>query len=453
MFGSYKIVRESMEVAEDSHRPFPLMESHSKSRTGRHSLLYAWGVSLLAIAHKAYIMVEELHGPFGSLAQRLASLASPIVHTMQYQWLEILSFVDDQILAIEDMLKSLFPPSAYVFDRIDMITDICWILAGKLDHIMDDYQMVTIDQVTFLNWVATHLNIGLNFLISTMMEWDDGRMEEERDIFMDINCDEHSSETPREDPKGAKQVLTHNSMEKTPIFDKPQHPEPKVETTEKPCNDDNIEKPSIIDDIKHNENKAVMMKKPGINDYDYMEKPPNFNYTKYDVAKKVTIFDDTKHAKTNVGMPNKAHIFNGIARGHVDRARREILGALEKIATKESSIRSQAIRTVPIHKAPLQVQTQQAAMVPIHEAPLQVQTQQAAMVPIHEAPLQVQTQQAAMVPIHEAPLQVQTQQAATVPIHEAPPQVQTQQAAINDDMILELFDAGWHSQRGSKRGA
>ncbi|XP_043703871.1 uncharacterized protein LOC122653969 [Telopea speciosissima] len=172
------------------------METGSKRR---RRLLHACGVSALTIAHKAYGRAEEVHGPIGSIAHRIAYLTEPIVSPMVSQWLAILSFADDQILSAEDMVEMLIPSSSHVFDKIESFVYIPETLPGKFDCAVD----MMIHRVPFLQRAFTLMIWGLNFLLSSFMDWGPDDSAKEKEIMVDVNCNE--------DEFAPKSDLTHNS--------------------------------------------------------------------------------------------------------------------------------------------------------------------------------------------------------------------------------------------------
>ncbi|XP_042476478.1 uncharacterized protein LOC122058085 [Macadamia integrifolia] len=182
------------------------MESGGSKR--RRRLLYACGVSALTIAHKAYGRAEEVQGPTGFLANSIASLAEPIVSPMASQWLAILSFADDQILAAEEKVEALIPPSSHLFDKIESFVCIPDTLPGKFDRGVD----IMIRCVPFLEWVLTFMIWGLNLFLSTFMAWVPDDSAKEKEIVVDINCDERAcAKDNNENRFGPKSALNLNS--------------------------------------------------------------------------------------------------------------------------------------------------------------------------------------------------------------------------------------------------
>ncbi|CDP13324.1 unnamed protein product [Coffea canephora] len=105
---------------------------------------------------------------------------------MQYQCLAILSFADDHILAIENMVENIFPPSTHLFNGIDKLVYNAEYLPGRFDDAMNAIPII-MHQVPFLDWVVMHLISWLNFLISTLMNWG-SKNTQEKDIMIDIVC-------------------------------------------------------------------------------------------------------------------------------------------------------------------------------------------------------------------------------------------------------------------------
>lgn len=126
----------------------------------------------------------------GSLALRLGSLAGPIIHTMQCQWLTLLSLADDQILSVEDMIEALFPPSTHVFDMISFLAAVVSeILPTKFDTVVDQFPTV-IRRIPALNWALAHFFSTLNFFVVILLDWAYDGAREVREITVHVNCDE-----------------------------------------------------------------------------------------------------------------------------------------------------------------------------------------------------------------------------------------------------------------------
>uniref|UniRef100_A0A5B6YV77 Uncharacterized protein n=1 Tax=Davidia involucrata TaxID=16924 RepID=A0A5B6YV77_DAVIN len=174
----------------DSGTSLLSMESTAATRTmSRSRPLHTCGVSILVIVHRVYTIAQELNGPVGSMAKRIATFtasASPIIYAMQYQWLAVLSFVDDHILAVENMVETLFPPSAHLFNKIDELVHTAETLPGKVDDAVNKFPMI-IHQFPFFNWALVHLISWLKCLISTLTHWGSNNTRE-KEIMIDINC-------------------------------------------------------------------------------------------------------------------------------------------------------------------------------------------------------------------------------------------------------------------------
>jgi len=134
-----------------------------------------------------------MNGPLGSTLKKvtkLAKFAMPLVYAMQTQWLIILSFIDDAILAIENVTEKLFPPSTRVFDKVDEIVVMIVSLPEKFEGAMNNFPSI-IHEVPFLDWALTHVISRLNSLVSTLNHWGhrNSRLNE-KTIGVDRCCNE-----------------------------------------------------------------------------------------------------------------------------------------------------------------------------------------------------------------------------------------------------------------------
>ncbi|XP_059448788.1 uncharacterized protein LOC132179978 [Corylus avellana] len=152
--------------------------------SSRHRPLHTCGASTLAIAHSASEKAQSFNGPIGSTTRRVAKLASPLARVMQYQWLAILSFADDCILAVENVVEKMFPPSTYVFNRIDNLVQIIETFPAKFDDALDKAPEI-VHQVVF-------------FMITTLTHWESGSARE-KDIMVD-EAHGQAAETPQAEP-------------------------------------------------------------------------------------------------------------------------------------------------------------------------------------------------------------------------------------------------------------
>lgn len=172
------------------------LEFSQESTTGtrrscRRRPLQTCGVSMLAISHIAYMKLEGVNGPVGSVAKRMAALATPacpFVYAVQCHWLALLSFVDDHILAIEDKVDVLLPGSAHVFDKFDELLRLAETLPGRFDDAIDKLPSV-IHRVPLLECVFTHVVSWLNFCFSLLAVADQrsSDVEREKKIVVDKN--------------------------------------------------------------------------------------------------------------------------------------------------------------------------------------------------------------------------------------------------------------------------
>lgn len=137
---------------------------------------------MLAIAHSAYEKAQAFNGPIGSTTRRVATFASPLVYALQYQWLAILSFTDDCILAVENVMEKIFPPSTYVFNRIDCLVQIIETFPEKFDDALDKAPEIL--HLVGFDCALVQIVSWLNFLIATLTHWESGSARE-KDIMVD----------------------------------------------------------------------------------------------------------------------------------------------------------------------------------------------------------------------------------------------------------------------------
>ncbi|KAI4336598.1 hypothetical protein L6164_015107 [Bauhinia variegata] len=154
----------------------------------RQRPLHTCGVSLLAVCDLACNRTQDhLNGPLGSSLRRVMKSACPLIYAMQYQWLAILSFVDDHILTVEKMIEKLFPPSAYVFDKTDQLVRMIETVPEKLDDTVNRFPAI-VHKVPLIEWALVNLISWLNCLISTLNRWgsENSRIKE---ITVDVDVD------------------------------------------------------------------------------------------------------------------------------------------------------------------------------------------------------------------------------------------------------------------------
>uniref|UniRef100_A0A0V0HJJ3 Putative ovule protein n=1 Tax=Solanum chacoense TaxID=4108 RepID=A0A0V0HJJ3_SOLCH len=160
----------------------------ASKKTPRRHLLYTCVASIFAIIHIACRKTEDCNGPIGSIIKKIwigMSYIIPILYTMQFQWLSILSFIDKCILSSEIVIEKLFPPSSRLFDKIDKLAYVVENLPEKFDDMMEKLPMI-IHQVPFLDWALVHLIAWLNFWISCLTRWG-SKNAREKEIRIDVN--------------------------------------------------------------------------------------------------------------------------------------------------------------------------------------------------------------------------------------------------------------------------
>ncbi|OIT34793.1 PREDICTED: uncharacterized protein LOC109244219 [Nicotiana attenuata] len=169
--------------------------SNSESKKiPRRRPLYTCVASIFAIIHIACRKTEDFNGPIRSIIDKIAicmSYVMPILYTMQFQWLLVVSFVDNCILTSEIMVEKLFPPASRLFDKIDELAYAAESLPGKFDDSMEKLP-IFIHQVPFLDWALFHLIAWLNFWISCLTHWG-SRNAREKDITIDVNHQQEST--------------------------------------------------------------------------------------------------------------------------------------------------------------------------------------------------------------------------------------------------------------------
>jgi hypothetical protein len=160
--------------------------------------LHTCGVSFMEIARKTYTETQEFNGPLGLVTKkiiRLAPFASLLVYVLQYEYLflAILSFVDDHIiLALERKVEAIFPPSKYVFNKVDKLVQIVETLPAKFDFAASKLPII-FHQIPILDWALSCAISWLNFWLSILTHWGSGTTHE-KEIMVDINCNDSSIE-------------------------------------------------------------------------------------------------------------------------------------------------------------------------------------------------------------------------------------------------------------------
>ncbi|GAB4840584.1 hypothetical protein Ancab_021353 [Ancistrocladus abbreviatus] len=155
----------------------------------RRRPLHACGVSFLTILRSIHTKALEIGGPMGSVTRRIdrvCAFANPLIYVMQYQWLVVLAFADDHIIAIEKMIEACFPSSSYVFNKVDNMVFIVETLPAKFDDAMSKLPSL-VHQVPHLDWALLYANKWFEFLVSALPVWG-WNSAKEKDIMVDSRC-------------------------------------------------------------------------------------------------------------------------------------------------------------------------------------------------------------------------------------------------------------------------
>ncbi|XVF85227.1 hypothetical protein PTKIN_Ptkin17bG0100700 [Pterospermum kingtungense] len=191
--------------------------------------LHTCGSSALAIVHEVSIKAQDLNEPLGSMAKRIVevgSLVSSLVYALLHIWLTIFSCIDDCILALEDAVERIFPPSKHVFNRVDEVVQIIESLPGKFGDVLDRFPVI-IQQVPLLDCALGQTISWLKVLTSILTDWG-SKNTEEKDIVVDTSCNEshesavatdNETKHPIESPT---QVGLHNKEKFPPVSEKPE---------------------------------------------------------------------------------------------------------------------------------------------------------------------------------------------------------------------------------------
>ena len=204
--------------------------------SSRQRPLHACGVSIIAIGDIAIGKTQNINGPLGSTLRNMAKLAkfvTPLIYVIQYQWLTILAFIDDRILAAENITEKLFPPSRYAFDKIDEIVLLILSSPDKIDGALNKYVPAILHHVPLLEWtlkiVMSKLNcldsnwghensslnektIGVDRNCCNESELESGASEEYLNLPMDPSSVESFPPIPEAEPKGVVKAVScsHN---------------------------------------------------------------------------------------------------------------------------------------------------------------------------------------------------------------------------------------------------
>ncbi|BFG16158.1 hypothetical protein CerSpe_024320 [Prunus speciosa] len=162
-----------------------------KMISARRRPLHTCAVSILVISHKAFTIAQGFNGPLGFIikfAARVATLGGPLAYALQYQWftMAILSFIDNRILALEDMVERFYPPSHIVFDKIDDLVRVTETLPGKFDNVVSKIP-ACVSHVSFLDWTLVRAISLLNFVVASLSYWRMSKDTKEKEIKVDTS--------------------------------------------------------------------------------------------------------------------------------------------------------------------------------------------------------------------------------------------------------------------------
>ncbi|XP_073132740.1 uncharacterized protein [Henckelia pumila] len=147
---------------------------NTETMAKRRRPLHTCGASILAIGHNALTKAQDFDEPLGSMAKRAVSFFDtffPFTYTILYQWLAMLSFMDDHILTVEHAVELVFPPSKCLFDKMDVLVCDAEVLPEKFDDILRRVVGMIMHKFPFLDWVIGLVISWLHFLVSTLNLW------------------------------------------------------------------------------------------------------------------------------------------------------------------------------------------------------------------------------------------------------------------------------------------
>lgn len=160
--------------------------------SARRRPLHTCAVSILVISHRAFTIAQGFNGPLGFMvkfAARVATLGGPLAYALQYQWITmaILSFIDNRILALEDMVERFYPPSHIVFNKIDDLVRVTETLPRKFDYVVSKIP-ACVSHVSFLDWTLVRAISLLNFVVATLLSyWRMSKGTKEKEIKVDTS--------------------------------------------------------------------------------------------------------------------------------------------------------------------------------------------------------------------------------------------------------------------------
>ncbi|XP_074381127.1 uncharacterized protein LOC141722124 [Apium graveolens] len=165
----------------------------------RRGVLHPLGVTFLAIMQKACTKAQDNGGRIGWTTRRIARFtapALPFIYAMQYELLVVLAFIDDHIRVLANILKNKYPPSTYLFRKIERFIDTAVTLPEKLDSTICTFPMI-IQRIPFLDSALTTLISCINLLLSIFTHWRISFYMREKDIMVDVSCDSFSDDSER----------------------------------------------------------------------------------------------------------------------------------------------------------------------------------------------------------------------------------------------------------------
>ncbi|KAJ6898416.1 hypothetical protein NC652_025049 [Populus alba x Populus x berolinensis] len=96
------------------------------------------------------------------------------------------------ILTLERKVEAIFPPSKYVFNKVDKLVQIVETLPARFDFAVNKLPII-FHQIPFLDWALSCAISWLNFWLSILTHWGSGTTHE-KEIVVDINCNDSSIE-------------------------------------------------------------------------------------------------------------------------------------------------------------------------------------------------------------------------------------------------------------------
>lgn len=191
----------------------------SSAKMARRRPLHTCAATCIGIAHKACKRLQDVDGPVGTTTKRAIAFSNsffPLIHTMLYHILAMLSIIDDQILTVEARIETILPRSTYFFDKIDALVCSAEALPHLLDNVFTKIPSM-MHHFPLLDWTLLHLISCLNFLVSFLTHLG-SKNTGEKEIRIDVNCKaEKNDEGTRnrgESSKGLPKGVVHLSVKR-----------------------------------------------------------------------------------------------------------------------------------------------------------------------------------------------------------------------------------------------